>query len=84
MSDFNRAEYKEWLKQFGETISVPMSLMADRRIRSATRNIYVAVLCLPNPQSFKPEDLVDNRFNVSQIKRGLATLRKYGYLPDEV
>jgi hypothetical protein len=84
MMEFNRADFNEWLKQFGKTISVPMSLMADRRIRTATRDIYVAVLCLPDPHNFTPQDLVSDRFNIHQVKRGLATLRKYGYLPDEV
>jgi hypothetical protein len=81
---FNRADYNEWLKQFGKTISVPMSLLADRRIKNVTRNLYVSILCLPDPNNFKPEDLVSDRFNIDQVKRGLATLRKYGYLLDEV
>lgn len=84
MSEFNRAEYNEWLKQFGETVSVPMSLMADTRIKYVTKNLYAAIVCLPDPSNFKPEDLVSDRFNIGQVKRGLATLRKYGYLPDEV
>ena len=84
MSEFNRAEFNEWIKQFGKTVSVPMSMMEDRRIKSTTKNLYVAVLCLPDPSNFKPEDLVSDRFNISQVNRGLATLRKYGYLLDEV
>ena len=82
MNEFNRADYNEWIKQFGDTISVPMSLMRDRRIKSVTKNLYAAVLCLPNPGNFNPEDLVTDRFNIGQVKRGLATLRKWGYLPD--
>jgi hypothetical protein len=83
VSDFNRADYNEWLKQFGETVSVPMSFMADTRIKRTTKNLYVSVLCLPNPRKFKPQDLVSPRFNLKQVKRALAVLRKYGYLPDE-
>lgn len=84
MSEFDRDDYNEWLKQFGETVSIPVSMLVDRRIRDVTKNLYVSVLCLPNPACFKPEDLVSDRFNIGQVKRGLATLRKYGYLPDEV
>lgn len=84
MSQFNLDDYNEWAKQFGDAISIPLSLLADTRIKSVTKNLYMNVLCLPNPNNFTPEDLVDDRYNIGQVKRGLATLRKYGYLPDEV
>lgn len=83
MSD-SEFDFEKWMQEaWGETLEIPFSLLANRKVSSRAKNLYVRVLCLSNPRKFREADLVDGQYTLKQVRYHLVNLRKFGYLPDE-